>query len=258
MKYLILIFFFVSIILYLSCRNATTEPEPNKPLLSISAIIPERDLKIGEKFLIKLNLQNFDSAILLDHIYFNGLWHYADSIRGDTLFAFVPYIPTINNRWIIEVTAYNKSFDNPGYSAYDTINIIPEVSPKYILIKWSDIDSIKKVDSYSYHRFGESGWFKEEFEDTIIIYQTRPGCDEGSITSTFKFINKGSNNLPELLEFIKIDNCLGTVHADTLTKGILKIQEWNNSIKCGLLLPEIKIINKRELYPHKIIFWIDY
>lgn len=148
------------------------------------------------------------------------------------------------------------------YYGEDTLRVIPENCSLGICVKWSDLDSITEFDSYyKPEYFGdEYKWDSEIIGDTITSRQLLPGCDDGHGELKLKFKDRGPNNLPEFLELTKFNYCFGTVWGDTLTSGIIKLQDWNtNGILIGIILSELKPpqLGKPDL-PTRRVFWINF
>ena len=263
MKHIIVLFFLILILMFQSCNENIITPEPATVKVSIESIIPNHPLKIGEKFKMIVNVENLDTASVNHWFYINDQFHYDNTVKGDTIFTYLPYIPSNSIEWMIKVMAstYNGS-EFTYYYGQDTLDVIPENCFSNVCTKWSDLDSIDEYDSY-YHPeyYGDQyKWVCQTNDDTITVIQVTPGCDEGYAEVKLKLLNVGNNILPEFISLTKFVYCFGTVWGDTLTSGIIKIQDWNTSgIVSGIILSELKPtqILKPDL-PTRRVFWFNF
>ncbi|NWF90063.1 MAG: hypothetical protein HXY50_11460 [Ignavibacteriaceae bacterium] len=262
MKYIIIILLFI--IMLQSCKENLITPESVSITVSIESIIPNHPLKVGEKFKIIVKVENLDTAKIDHRFYIDDQYHYDNYVKKDTIFTYVPYIPSTSNKWILKVSAYTyNGIDFTDYYGKDTIDVVPEnCVSNLICIKWIDIDSIYEYDSF-YHPeyYGDQyKWTCETNDDTITIIQVTPGCDEGYEEVRLKLLNIGNNILPEFISLTKFVYCFGSVWGDTLTSGIIKIQDYNTSgIISGIILSELKPTpSYKPDLPTRRVFWFNF
>jgi hypothetical protein len=212
---------------------------------------------------MRVKVENLDSSYIDHRFYINNQHHFDNSVRGDTIFSYLPYIQSNSNEWLIIASAYTyDGRDFTYYNVQDTIDVIPENCFSNVCTKWSDLDSIFEYDSFHFPEYygNQYKWFCEISGDTITLIQRTPGCDEGYGEVKLKFLDKGSNILPEFIELTKFNYCFGDVSGDTLTSGIIKIQDWNVSgIVSGIILSELQPIQVlKPVLPTRRVFWYNF
>jgi hypothetical protein len=251
---------FISI--FNSCKENLVPPEETPVKVYIESLIPDRPLKIGEKFMMIVKVENLDSAKVTTNYWINDLFHYNNDVSGDTLFSYVPYIFSSTNKWIIKPLVYGyNGISSTEYSTQDTVVVITENCLSNICIKWSDLDSIKEVDSYIKSIFNGNNykWVADKNYDTLTISISIP-TGEGYNTLKLKLLDKGANTLPEFLEFNRFLFDGYSQWSNTLSSGIIKIQDWNTSgVISGIILSELEesVGNDPDL-PTRAVFWFDF
>ena len=249
--------------LFNSCKENIVPPEETSVKVYIESFIPDRPLKIGEKFRMIVKVKNLDSASVDHGFYLNDQFHYDNSFNEDTIFTYVPYIPSNSTEWVLKVMAHTfKGSEITYYYGQDTLDVIPENCLPSICTKWSDLDTVTEYDSYYYPEYygDQYRWICETNNDTIILTHRTPGSDEGYVELKIKFVDKGINNLPEYLELTEFVYDFGTQTGDTLKSGMIKIQNWDTAgIISGIILSELEPIQiSKPAMPTRRVFWFDF
>jgi hypothetical protein len=264
MKHRFVILFFLMLnLMFQSCKENPITPEPVSVIVSIESIIPNHPLKIGEKFRMIVKVKNLDSASIDHRFYINDQFHYDNSVKEDTIFTYVPYIPSNSTEWMLKVMAHTfNGSDFTYYYGQDTLDVISENCLPTICTKWSDLDIVTEFDSYYYPEYygDQYRWICETNNDTITLIQRTPGSDEGYVELKIKFIDKGINNLPEYLELTEFVYDFGSQMGDTLKSGMVKIQNWDTTgIVSGIILSELEPIQvSKPVLPTRKVFWFNF
>ncbi|TDJ56783.1 MAG: hypothetical protein E2O46_00540 [Ignavibacteria bacterium] len=199
-----ILFLIMFISLFNSCEENLIPPDINPVKISIESITPNRPLKIGEKFNLVIKIENLDSASLSSNLFINNQFHYDNNINGDTIFSYVPYIPSTLDKWIIKANAY--TFNGNYFTEYDvedTLDVIIENCLPDICVKWSDLSRVNEIDSYGYPGiYNEPAkWIAEENNDTITLSQTTRNSDDKHKILELKLLDKGAVLVQRKQEF---------------------------------------------------------
>ena len=259
MKIFLYIFVPILLITLYNCVETSNplQPQSTKPRVFIKSIDPSQ-LQVGMDFRVVVGYDNGNPSAYGSVVYNNGLWHDADSINGDTIYSYIPYLHFASPYRELRITA---SFDNINYYDVDTVYVFPNTCLSGICVGWNDLKTIKEEDSYSYSIDGLEGWLGEIHQDTVRIWRRNLGCDEGSVLKEIKFLSNGSNILPELLS-LKVDVFCWPhpTRTDSLRHGLIKIQEWSlNGVVSGYVFSELLDFGSDyDIWPKKIVFWFDF
>jgi hypothetical protein len=253
-----LLYIFVPILLltlyYCSETSNPVQSQSPKPRVFIKSIEPSQ-LQVGMDYKIAVGHENGNLDLYQNVVFNNRLWHDADSVRGDTIYSYVPYIHFAPLYRELKIQA---QIDSAQYYDIDTVYVFPNTCQNGVCISWNDLKNINENDS---HYWGKI-WTGETNQDTVILTHIMPFGDDGTATRELKLI---SNSHGELPEFISFERRVFEVHhggfTDSLRNGLIKIQDWNlNGIVSGYIFPELieDFWSDYDIWPKKIVFWFDF
>ncbi|MCL5027761.1 MAG: hypothetical protein M1480_01945 [Bacteroidetes bacterium] len=219
---------------------------------SIEPTVP----KLGDKLKIILN-ESSGSFIYSSGILFNDLWSITDSVKGDTVYSFMPYLPQTKNVNVkLQLSVNNKIVD-----VQKTIEL-SEIYEKGISIINNDEQALNEQDIYPLFPMDPNArWNITINQDTVLLNIQGIVGDESNKILQIKFLNNTLNRLPKLIDYVQIFNDSNGsnrfVYTDTLLNGIIKIDKWNiNGIYSGIIYAELNPIDSKIYFPPKTIFWI--
>ena len=212
--------------------------------------------KLGAKLKIILN-ESSGSHVYSSNILFNDLWSIADSIKGDTVFSFMPYLPQTKNVNVkLQLTVNSKIFE-----VQKTIEL-SEIYEKGISIINNDELTVNEKDIYPLFPMDlNAQWNITINQDTVLMNIQGIVGDESNKILQIKFLNNSIKSLPKMIDYIQIfndsDGSNRITYTDTLQNGIIKIDKWDSyGIYSGIIYAELKPIYSKNYFPPKTIFWI--
>lgn len=245
-----------------NCRHDEIDaPEWKEQKVYIEKIIPDRQLKIGEKFIVIIKAENMPVKMspFLD-LTMNGKEYFGNEYKTDTILTYVPYTPVCSNKWIFKALAGFQvgPILSERHFLTDTLDVVSENCTGGVQVKWSDIDSVAESESFTlYGNIGEIYRWKGSIAgDTVTLVSLTPYGDDGLKQLTFKFIDMGPNQLPR---FISAEGMIGGISGcarETIRNAIFKIQSWDShGIISGIFLPEV--IGIWAHFDIKKVFWVN-
>ncbi len=212
--------------------------------------------KLGDKLKIILS-QSSGSFINSSGILFNDLWSITDSIKADTVYSFMPYLPQSKNVNVkLQLTVNGKIFE-----VQKTIEL-SEIYEKGISIINNDEQTVNEKDIYPLFSMDPTtSWDIAINQDTVLMKIQGIVGDESNRILRIKFLNNSLNSLPKLIDYIQIfndsDGSNRITYTDTLQNGIIKIDKWDsNGIYSGIIYSELNPIGSKNYFPPKTMFWI--
>ncbi len=183
-----------------------------------------------------------------NEIYFEGVEPFRpDSGSADTLYSYTPFEASSGS---IKVT----------YWGHDTIGVFPYfkfiaqcdttaicVLPYDLNVVLTEQSALQVFPGW----YDERAWSGEIRGDTVIISRQYEFLDSG-VTRVIKFLYTDEHSLPQLVSSVfRNVNDTRTI-CDTLTVGIIKIQDWDTSgVVSGRVIDKVWGV-------HNYIFWYDF
>jgi len=222
-----------------SCKKDTfTEP----PRLQITSIQPER-ASIGQR--VTIGGTEFNHPL---SVYFNGVLAVLDSGTSTKLYCPVPWGASGS---VVSVKTLTDSVPWGGFT------ILQDCQSQLCVI-WNRLDSIREQDaSVTTHYGAPVPWSASVHGDTVELFRTYYPSDEASVNQILKFRHMNNNVLPEFISGYYTVNSTWPppVRIDTLSRGIIRIQGWNDSgIVSGRFFGEYDI----NFWDYEITFWYDF
>lgn len=250
---------FLLLILVFTFACCTTKTNINESSAEsqyyIKSIEPS-NLKLGDKLKIILN-ESSGSHVYSSNILFNDLWSIADSIKGDSVYSFMPYLPQTKNVNVkLQLTVNGKIFE-----VQKTIEL-SEIYEKGISIINNDEQTVNEKDIYPLFPMDPNAqWNITINQDTVLLNIQCIVGDESNKILQIKFLNNILNGLPKLIDYVQVfndsDGSNRYTYTDTLLNGMIKIDKWDSDgIYSGIIYAELKPMDSKNYFPPKTIFWI--
>ncbi|MGE5411004.1 MAG: hypothetical protein ACM3MI_08590 [Clostridiales bacterium] len=240
MRTILFIFLISCTIIISSCKKTDNIVESSLPQSGIS-FEPQR-AKVGQK--IKIFVQHSDINFKPDdQIFFNDCWNMADSIVGNTIYTFVPYIPNAPEDWKVR---FGMHYKDSVYLVEGVLKVEtePGISPK--TVTWNPVDPVSVAESFYFPKAYslQYGWNGKKSNDTIYLTQKYP-ASESYGEYKLVFHDNGSGKLPELISAVKIlypdylpiePNTL----RDTIKQVLVRIDKWgSDNVFSGRVFPQV-------------------
>ena len=231
---------FVVVVFLAGCNDEGTVPPPDsRTMLSITGVSPSSAV-IGQRVVITgtgfLDVGLQDPPTIL----FGGIETYRDSMTSTSMTCPVPLGATGNS-----ITVANRTES----ATWVHFSIIQEC-PSGVCVLWNQVDPIQREEGIVTRSGQRALWTAILHGDTVELSREWSGGDEDFVRQSLAFRNPGGPGLPEFLSgtiLLSSGPPLATTQVDSLSRGIVRIQEWN---------PGHALVG-RFFGDHEIVFWYD-
>lgn len=244
MRTILFIFLISCTIIIPSCKKNDNIVESSLTQSGIS-FEPQR-VKVGQK--IKISIQDGNINFKPDEqIFFNGCWNMADSIVGNTIYTFVPYIPNAPEDWKVRIEMHSN---DSVYQVEGVLKVETEASISPVTITWNPLNPVSEGESFYYPKAysRQYGWSGKKSNDTIYLTQIYPASES---YGEFKFLfhDNGPGKLPELISAVQIlyPDFFPTepyTMRDTIKQVLVHIDKWGSgNVFSGRVFPQVGEFN---------------
>lgn len=226
-------------LMMISCKEESNLTNIETPSVEIMQIEPLR-AKIGEdiRIVLKINDRNY---IPDGSVYFNNCWNRADSIKGDTLYTFVPFIPNAPEEWKLEVSTSAKNYT---YRASSDLSVETEVCFAPVSVKWNFLSPVSPEEA-NYISSALYKWEAQRNQDTIQIIRKQEFNDENNPEIRVLMLDKGKDHVPAhiaIYSMTQYDYGTGEkrIRIDTIKQALIRIDNWDSEgVLSGRIFPQV-------------------
>lgn len=237
---------------FAGCKDSSTEHEP-APEPSFSIEVEPKTGSVGDKIKITCSWSNLSEKPDLYYYYNDDLWTTYDSIAGNIIYAYIPFVSNCSD-YKLNVKKY---FNNTSLKASEVLHLRP--LDNGIKIIKSDEPELTEEGAYLHYPKYTDGykWQVEVNQDTVTLWRTLMEADDCSTSFYIKFLDKGEGVLPELIKCYKAAGCRpGSDNISLLKNGLIKIDKWKSGgIYSGIIYSELRPEMAVDDLPPVLRFW---